>query len=255
MRRAFIFSPLFSVALLLLAISAAAAERCAPPPDLKPKLTATPSVETLNDLGVWFAQHDEFTCAAQAFASSLQTDLQQPDLPRIVFEFGAALFFSGDTAGSITALQQAETLGYRDLKLHEMLATALDAQHSTQDAIEEWRKALTFDPDAALQLDSLSTDLIAVHQYQQAVDLLEQPRVRPYRTVTQYLNLGAALVELGRPESAANTLEDGLNTYPSSAKLAHQLAAVLTSLHRDDDAALVLRLATEEQTDPAQPTE
>lgn len=255
MIRARVLLSLLLANLFLLCIPASHAENCSPPSDMSAKLMGTPSVETLNDLGEWFAQHDQFSCAAQAFATSLQSDLQQPDLPHIAFEFGAALFFSGDIAGSIAALQQAESLGYRDVHLNLLLASAFDVQHATPDAIQEWRKALDFDPEAAVELDSLSTDLVAEHEYQEVIDLLEQPRVGPNRTARQYINLGSALVALGRTEEAANILEDGLNTYASSAELVHQLTTVLTDLHRDEEAAQVLGLSGEEQSDTTEPAD
>jgi tetratricopeptide (TPR) repeat protein len=214
---------------------------------MKQQLSGTPSAEALNELGVWFARQNSFACAARAFATSIERDSQQKDLPRVVFEFGAALYYSGDTATTVTALQQAESLGYRNVKLNVLLASALDAQHSTAGAIEEWRKALEFDPEAALELDALSSDLNMASMYQEAVDLLEQPRVRPHRTVNQFMNLAAALVQLGRSEEATTVLEDGWNTYPASAEVARQLATLLTCLHRDAQAAMVLRLAAEEQ--------
>jgi tetratricopeptide (TPR) repeat protein len=222
------------------------AQNCVPPEEMKRDLAGTPSVDSINALGVWFAQHELFDCAVQAFATSLQTDPGQRDLPYIAFEFGAALLYSGDSAGSITAFQQAESFGYRGVKLNVLLATALDEQHLTVQAIEEWRRALEYDPDAAAQLDSLSRDLIEAGKYQDTADLLQQPRVLPHRTVAQFLHLAAALVQLGKPEDAATALEDGINTYPSSGEIAHQLAALLTSLKRDAEAAVVLKLAVEQ---------
>ena len=200
---------------VVLALGAAAhAQKCVPPDDMKPKLAGTPSVEVINDLGVWFAQHEQFDCAVQVFATSLQTDPQQRDLRHVVFELGAALLYSGDTGAAITAFQQAESLGYRDVNLHRLLAGALDAQHATADAIEEWTRALEFDPDSAPELESLSSALLVEGRYQDAVDLLQQPRVRPYRSISQFLNLASALIQLGRAEEAATALEEGMNTYP-----------------------------------------
>jgi tetratricopeptide (TPR) repeat protein len=221
---------------------AAHAQNCVPPNEMKAKLAGTPEVETINDLGVWFAKHKQFECAVQAFATSLQTDGQQRDLPHVVFEFGAALLSSGDAGASVIAFRQAENLGYRNVNLHRLLAGVLDAQHATAEAIDEWRLALAYDPDAAAELDSLSSDLVAAGRYQDAVDLLEQPRVRPYRSVAQFLNLGAALVQLGKAGEAAGALEDGINTYPSSAEIGRELATVLAGLGRKDEADLVLRL-------------
>jgi tetratricopeptide (TPR) repeat protein len=241
--RAFLIAP----ALLGAGEAAAQEQHCIPPQEMKLKLAATPTVEALNDLGVWFGQHDQFSCAVQAFATSLETDPQQHDLPHVAFELGAALFYSGDMTGAIAALQQAENFGYRDVTIHELLATALESQHSFDAAAEELRKALEFDPDATAVLDALSTDLIAAGRYQEAVDLLDQPRVGPQRSAIQFVNSGVALEQLGRAEEAAGALYDGLNTWPASNEIARQLAKVLTGLGRTDEAAMVLRVAASQQ--------
>ncbi len=219
------------------------AQSCVPPDEMKPKLAGTPSVESINDLGVWFAQHQQFDCAVQAFATSLQTDSEQRDLPHVIFEFGAALLYSGDTGASVTAFRQAETLGYRDVNLHRLLAGALDAQQMTAEAVDEWKLALAYDPDSTPDLDSLSADLLAAGRLQEAAELLEQPRVRPCRSITQFITLAAALVQLGKAEDAASALEEAMNTYPSSPEIAQKLIAILTGLNRNAEAAMVLKLA------------
>src|SRR5260370_8463734 len=78
------------------AINAAASEQdCAPPEEFKAKLHGKPTVDVLNDLGVWFADQEKYACAADAFGSSLQTDAAQPGLPPVVFEFRATLYLYG----------------------------------------------------------------------------------------------------------------------------------------------------------------
>jgi Flp pilus assembly protein TadD len=237
---------LASLGVVLSVGAGAHAQKCVPPDEMKPKLASTPSVEVINDLGVWFAQHEQFDCAVQVFATSLQQDPQQRDLRHVVFELGAALLYSGDAGAAITAFQQAESLGYRNANLHRLLASALDEQHSTADAIEEWKRALEFDPDSAPELESLSGDLLVAGRYQNAVDLLQQPRVRPYRSTALFLNLASALIQLGKTEAAASALEEGMNTYPASREIAQKLGAILIGLNRSAEAALVLKLAEQQ---------
>jgi tetratricopeptide (TPR) repeat protein len=241
--------PIFA---LLVLPALAHGQNCVPPDEMKPKLVGTPSVETINDLGVWFAQHQQFDCAVQVFATSLQSDPQQRDLPHVIFEFGAALLYSGDAGAGVTAFRQAETLGYRDVNLHRILAGALDAQHATAEAIEEWKLTLAYDPDSTPELDALSTDLVAAGRFQEAADLLEQPRVRPNRSIPQFLNLAAALVQLGKAEEAVTALEDGMNTYPSSVEISQKLGAVLIGLNRNAEAAMVLKLTEQHACESGQ---
>jgi Flp pilus assembly protein TadD len=210
---------------------------------MRPTLAGTPTPAVLNDLGIWFAQHEQYGCAGQAFATSLQTDPEQKDFRHVVFMFGASLYYSKDMSEAVAALQEAERLGYRDAKLNALLASALDAQQDTEKAEAEWRKALEFDPESPVALDALSDDMIARREYEEAVKLLSQRRLGAVRSPRQVLNLSTALLQLHRAEEAARMLEDGLNTYPESQEIAHRLASVLTDLHRDEEAALVLKLA------------
>jgi tetratricopeptide (TPR) repeat protein len=230
-------------ALLLVASAALAAQSpCTPPEEMKPRLQGKPTVEALNDLGVWFGDHKQFDCAANVFATALQTDPNQKDAPHVAFEFGVSLELSGDTKEAIPALQEAEQLGYRDLKLHVILAQALESTHAAKDAEEEWRKALQFDPEFSAALDALSSDLLADKDFPGVIAVLEVPRLLGQRTPLQCLNLAAAYDSAGKPEEAARVLRDGLNTSADSLAIANQLAATLVQLHRRDEALALLEL-------------
>jgi tetratricopeptide (TPR) repeat protein len=227
----------------LIFAASAVAQNCKPPDQMKATLKDKPTVAMLNDLGVWFADHEQYACAADAFGSSLQTDAAQPDLPRVVFEFGASLYLSGDTKEAIPSLQEAEKLGYRDGKIAVILATALDSTHATGEAEAEWRKALEFDPENTAALDALSNDLLAEVDFKGVIELLDRPRLVALRSPQQAINLATAYAKTGKLEESRRVLENGLNTNPDSYEVAQQLAGVLTQLDRKDEAAIVLQLA------------
>ena len=225
---------------------------CAPPDQMKAQFADKPNAAAYNDLGVWFAGQKQYACAADAFATSLQMDPGQKDLPHIAFMFGVALYFSGNQKDSIGALQEAEQLGYRDIKLHIILATALDAAHEIKEAENEWREALKFDPELSTALDALSNELLADADFKGIIATLEQPRLLGQRTPQQSLNLAAAYAGVGSEEKAAVVLRDGLNTSPDSLTLANQLAEALVQLKRPDEARTVLELALEQHPGDAQ---
>jgi len=225
---------------------------CAPPDQMKAQLADKPNASAYNDLGVWFAGQKQYACAADAFATSLQMDPTQKDLPHIAFMFGVALYFSGDQKEAIGALQEAEELGYRAINLHVILATALDSTHATKEAENEWREALKFDPELSSALDALSNDLLADGDFKGVIAALEQPRLLGQRTPQQSLNLAAAYAGVGNEEKTAGVLRDGLNTSPDSLALANKLADSLVQLKRQDEALTVLQLAHEQHPDDAQ---
>lgn len=143
----------------LFAEQAVGAERCTPPATMKARFDK-PDAAAFTDLGVYLAGQQNYTCAASAFATSLQMEPRQKDAAHVAFMFGSSLYFSGDIKEAVASLQEAEKLGYRDIKIHLILGAALDASQTTSDAEMEWRAAIEIDPEASTALDSLSNDLI-----------------------------------------------------------------------------------------------
>lgn len=222
---------------------------CTPPDEMKARFNDKPDAAAYTDLGVWFADQKNYACATDAFATSLQMDPNQKDLPHVAFMLGVSLYFQNDAKDAIAALQQAEQLGYKDNKLHVILATALDGTHSTKEAEAEWRAALDVDPELSTALDALSIDLLQDQDFQGVTAALEVPRLLGQRTARQSLNLGAAYASTGQLEKAAAVLRDGLNTTPDSIAIANQLARVLVELNRKDEAVTVLELAAAQHPD------
>jgi len=206
---------------------------------MRARFTGKPDPAVLNDLGVWFADQKNYACSAQAFATSLQLDPQQKDMPHIAFMFGAGLYLSGDTSDAIAALREAEKFGFRDIKLHLLLAEALDSTHAAADAEAEWRAALEIDPEYSDALDRLSNDLAAQSDWKGVIDQLDKPRLEPQRTVVQCRNLGQAFAQEGKLDDSIRVLRDCLNTYPDSLPVAGQLSDVLTRTGKKAEAEVV----------------
>lgn len=235
---------LFPAACLLIGTRFIAAQSpCVPPDDMKPQLQGKPTAEALNNLGVWFADQKQYACAADVFASSMQLEPNQKDVAHIAFEFGVALDLSGDLKEAIPVFQEAEQLGYLDIKIHVLLAQAFDATHDSKGAEAEWRAAIDIDPEYSPALDALSNDLLADKDFDGVIAALERPRLAGQRTPLQSANLGVAYASNGELDQADAVLRDGLNTTPDSLMLANLLANVLVGLHRGDEAVTVLQLA------------
>jgi Flp pilus assembly protein TadD len=226
-----------------------AAPNCAPPPEMKDRLQSAPTADDYTDLGFWFASHEQYACAADAYATSLQTDPAQKNAPRVIFMFGSSLYLSGDLQEAIPALQEAQHRGFKDNRLHLMLAAALDSTHDIPGAESEWRAALAYDPEITAALDALSTDLVNDGDYASIIDLLDKPRVQPQRTPTQCINLALAYARTGKSGQAIEVLRNGLNTAPDSAAIAGQLGGLFIQSSRDEEAASVLELALNHNPD------
>ena len=210
---------------------------------MKDRLQNSPTADDFSDLGLWFANHEQYACSADAYATSLQTDPAQKNAPHVIFMFGSSLYLSGDIQEAIPAFQEAERRGYKDNRLHLILAAALDANHDSAAAEAEWRIALAFDPEITVALDALSTDLVNDADYAPVIDLLDKPRVQPQRTPVQCVNLAIAYARSNKSSQAIDVLRDGLNTAPDSAAIAGQLAGLFTQSNRNQEAASVLELA------------
>jgi Flp pilus assembly protein TadD len=218
---------------------------------MKARLRNSPTADDYSDLGLWFAGHEQYDCAADAYATSLQTDPAQKNAPRVIFMFGSSLYLSGDLQEAIPALQEAEHRGFNDNRLHIMLASALDSTHDTPAAEAEWRIALAFDPEITVALDALSTDLVSDTGFTSVIDLLDKPRIEPQRTPIQCVNLALAYARIGKSEKAIDVLRSGFNTAPDSADIAGQLAGLLIESGRNEEAASVLELALVHNPDDA----
>ena len=130
---------------------------------MKAKFTGTPDVSALNDLGAWFGEQKNYTCAAEAFATSLQMDPKQKDMPHVAFMFGASLYLRGrHQRGDRCAAGSREIRLQGDQAAPDTCAGA-GRHHATPDAEAEWRAALDIDPEYTYALDNLSDDLLADH--------------------------------------------------------------------------------------------
>jgi tetratricopeptide (TPR) repeat protein len=238
----------FLIALLTAACCRVYAQTpCTPPETMKAKFTGAPNVDALNELGVWFGEQKNYTCAADAFATSLQLDPKQKDMAHVAFMFGGSLYLAGDAKEAIAALREAEKFGYREIKLHLLLAQALDSTGATAEGEAEWRTAIEIDPENGDALDSLSNDLIGDKDDKGVIALLDTPRLKPLWSVEQCANVGLAYARQGNFAAAAGVLRDGVNTYPDALPLAEKLADVLSQMGNKDEAAQVLAVARERQ--------
>jgi tetratricopeptide (TPR) repeat protein len=230
------------------------ASSCTPPDAMKASLKNNPGVDDYNSVGIWYADQEQYTCAAEAFGTSLDMEPDQKHVGDIAFMYGESLYLSGDVKGSIPQFRTAELHNFQSTTLHLMLAAAYDQVQWTGSAEAEWHAALALDLESSEALDGLSNDLIIDNNYAATIALLENPTISGQRTSVQCLNLGLAYTKMAKPEEAAKVLRDGLNNSPGSLPLANELANVLVSLGRSQEAAAVLDLALSQHPGDSDPS-
>jgi Flp pilus assembly protein TadD len=230
----------FASILFWLIAGSLAHSSCTAPASMKARLAGRPSAETYGDLGTWFADRKQFTCAALAFAAAVKL---QPDSPSLTYMWGLSLYSAGDVQEALDPLRQAGQLAAADARPHLVLGSALDQINQTAGAEAEWRAALAIDSGSTEALDRLSRDLVKDKEYAAVIALLEQPSHRNQLTPLQSVNLGMAYARTLQLNEASSVLHEGLKAAPDSLPLADELAVVLVLLDRLDEADTVLTAA------------
>lgn len=230
---------IFGVLLWLLA-SPLVFAACTAPDALSARLKTSPNSETFADAGNWYADHKQFDCAANAFASAFGL---KPTSASLAYLWGLSLYSAGHDVPAITPLGQAKQLDPSDIRPHLVLAMVMDRMKNLAAAEAEWRAALAIDPDSGPALDGLSQELIDQKDYVGVIALLDKPGTTRIRTSIESLNLGVAYAGTAQLDSAIAVLRGGLNSDPDSLPIADELSMVLMLHGRDDEAFAVFKLA------------
>ena len=136
---------LITGAVILLAGSLAHAA-CVGPAALESKLRAHPHSEIFTEIGKWFGDHHQYSCAIESYRSALK-------------------------------------LSPKNLSAHLRLAAVLEELHKKEDAKAEWQKTLDLDPQSLVALDGLSRHLIAEGDYAGAIALLRNSKLNETLTL------------------------------------------------------------------------
>jgi Flp pilus assembly protein TadD len=207
---------------------------------LEAKLFAHPTAETYTERGIWFDDHQQFACAAEAFQKGFAI---QPASAHLAYLWGRSLYNSGNVEEAIGPLQKSARLDPKILQTHLTLAAALDQTHHSIDAEIEWRAALAIDPQSATALRALSKNLLAEKDYGADI-LLLRPASRSSQLAPDLtLDLAVAYSQTGMLKDANDLLRSAMKQHPASLPLAKALAATLVLQARRQEAAAVLETA------------
>jgi Flp pilus assembly protein TadD len=236
-------------AIVVLYMASCAHAGCVGPEALESKLRAHPDAKIFTEIGKWFDEHQQYSCAIPSYRAALKF---RPESPGILGLLAASLYSSGDVNSSADALQSAITLAPKDLSTHLRLAAILEELHK-RDAKIEWQRALEIDPRSEVALDGLSRHLIAEGDYAGAIALLRDSRLDEKLTLDLVQAYGKAGMLKKAEELLTTTLAKG-SSYPLVNALATvyvnegvrqkalEVANEFSIAHPDDADANTLRL-------------
>jgi tetratricopeptide (TPR) repeat protein len=210
---------------------------CTGPAALEAKLRAHPDADTYTELGNWFGDHKQYSCALDAFQKALKLE---PGSAKLYYLVGLTLYASGHPEDAIKPLGQSIFLMPEVLKPHLLLASALEQLRRPQDAQSEWAAALRIDHLSSEALDGMSKSLMAQGDYVSAIELL---RDAP-RNETLTLDLALAYGKARMLDKAEDVLTQGLKRNPSSMALTSALVTVyVNQVHYENAVNLAAKTA------------
>lgn len=165
------------------------------------------------------------------------------DDPDIALARGVVLRAWGREVEAVRALQGASSARLVDADGFHALAWAAERLHRLEDAGSWWARALALDPHDAQATFGRARAWFGTGRVDEALTALEAAtRMHPANGEGALL-LADVHRRLGRPDRAEEDLRRGIAACPDDAGLLRQLAVVLSSMHRDDEALDVLERA------------
>jgi len=204
-------------------ICASAQAACAAPTSLEARIRAHPDADAYIALSVWFDRRQQWECADQTIRSGLKI---APDSARLNYLLGLGLYSSGQAQEAIVPLRHAVHIDPDVLQPHLLLSAALARLGNDREALGEWRAALNIDSSSKEALDGLARSLIAVGDYDTAIETLRSAPLDEKLT----FDLATAYKQAGMYDEAAQVLNQGLGSFPDS----DALTAALVTLNVDE---------------------
>jgi tetratricopeptide (TPR) repeat protein len=196
---------------------------------LEARVHSHPDAEAYSALGIWFGDHHQSECAAEAFQAGLKLE---PDSPRLSYLLGLSLYTAGQFQESIAPLQSSVASDPKDEEAHLLLAAALSGLGRGNEAFAEWQAALRLNPNSDIALDGIAKTLLAAGDNETVLAQLSSMRLDENLT----LDLAIAYGRAGQLDNAASTLNQGLKAYPNSTALTASLVSVYVKQLRLEEA-------------------
>ena len=179
----------------------------------------------------------------EGLAASLIALQQQPESADALANVGAGLVYLERFAEAEQLLGRALELDPRNTDAHQNLGEALRNQGRHLEAVESYRAAVAIDPGFALAYAGMGWSLFETQRSAEALAALQRAldlQVESGLTATLYLFMGRAARELGQLDTAAGHFRQAIRLDPQDAEPLLELAFLLRSQQRHDQADAVL---------------
>ena len=205
---------------------------CQGPQALEAKMQTQHDERSYIELGDWFGDHHQFSCAEQVYGSGLKRYAQSAPLNYLM---GLALYSEGRFEAALEPLLLSVKLDGKEIKSYLLLGEALSRLGRLPDAAQAWQAALAIDSHSKIALDGMAKVLIDIRAYDEVIALLSQEP--PDENLS--LDLGVALGGAGQLDEAARVLSDAIKKYSDSARLVDALVTVYVHQLRYNEAVRV----------------
>jgi tetratricopeptide (TPR) repeat protein len=220
------------VAPLALGQTAQKPTACQGPQALEAKVHTQHDEQSYIELGNWFGEHHQFSCAEKIYSGGLKHYTQSAPLNYLL---GLALYSEGRFEAALEPLLISVKLDGKQIKPYLLLGEALNRMGRLPDAAKAWQAALQIDPHSAIALDGMAKALISIHAYDEVIALLSPETADENLS----LDLGVAIGGTGELDEAARVLGDAIKEYPDSARLVDALVTIYVHQLRYKDAVRV----------------
>ena len=205
---------------------------CQGPQALEARLQAQHDERSYMELGNWFGDHHQFSCAEQVYGSGLK---HYPQSAPLNYLMGLVLYSEGKYEAALEPLLLSVKLDGKEIKSYLLLGEALSRLGRVPDAAQAWQAALQIDPHEKIALDGMAKALISIHAYDEVITLLTPETADENLS----LDLGVALGGVGQLDDAARVLGDAIKKYPDSARLVDALVTIYVHQLRYEEAVRV----------------
>lgn len=208
---------------------------CNGPQAMVAKMRAHPGAEAAVPLGSWYADHQQFACAADVFRAGLKAT---PRSAQLHYLLGLSLIASKHPAEALPELEQATALDPGAIKPHLLLASLYQGKGDGTGAEREWRRALEIDSKSEPALEGLTGLLMAHKDYAGVIQLLENAPRSEGLTIA----LARAYGLLNYPAQAARVLDEAMQQHPDSLPLQEAMVVALVKQRKHEDAIKLARV-------------